>query len=242
MFHPDVVSFRQWYSSALGKRVRLELGSALRRLWPQCHGDLVVGLGFTLPYLRMFQGESTELIALMLREQGAIYWPAEAENRAMLVEDNALPLGDNMAQRIIVAHTLEHSHHIIKVLREAWRVLAPGGRALLIVPNRRGIWSQASSTPFGCGQPYTAMQLRHRASAVGFTFVETTTALYFPPLGGKWVLALAPLLEFLGRLFIPGAGGVVIVEVEKQIYASIPEPVHAMKPVLFPAKVVPQAR
>lgn len=242
MFHPDVMSLRQWYSSPLGKRVRMELGEAIRRFWPHCRGDMVAGLGFTLPYLRLFHEDSAGLVSLMLREQGAIYWPAEGENRSLLVQDNALPIGDNMLQRVIVTHALEHSPHTINVLRELWRVLAPGGRALIIVPNRRGLWSQAASTPFGCGQPYTAMQLRHRAQAVGFTFVDAQTALYFPPLEWKWLVAVAPVLEFLGRLFLPGTGGVVLVEVEKQIYASIPEPVSAPKASLFPVPIASQMR
>jgi SAM-dependent methyltransferase len=242
MFHPNVVSFKQWYSSPLGRRVRMELGATVRRFWPQCRGDIVAGLGFTLPYLRLFQQDCTGLVSLMLRDQGAIYWPAEGENRSLLVQDNALPIGDNMLNRVIVCHALEHSHHSINVLKEVWRVLAPGGRALIIVPNRRGLWSQAASTPFGSGQPYTAMQLRHRASAVGFTFVEVMTALYFPPLEWKWAVAIAPMLEFLGRLFLPGAGGVVMLEVEKQIYASIPEPVHAPRAALFPVPVASHVR
>ncbi|MBY0354562.1 MAG: class I SAM-dependent methyltransferase [Rickettsiales bacterium] len=242
MFHPDVVSFRQWYSSPLGSRVRIELGNAMRRFWPDCRGDMLAGLGFTLPYLRIFQQDSSAVLPMMLREQGAIYWPADGDNRSLLVQDSALPLGDNMAQRLIVIHTLEHSHHVINVLKEVWRVLAPGGRVLLIVPNRRGIWSQSASTPFGCGQPYTAMQLRHRAYAVGLTFVDTMNALYFPPLTWKWMLALAPCWELLGRLFLPGAGGVVLLEMEKQIYASIPEPIHAPRHALFPAQAIAQPR
>lgn len=242
MFHPDVVSLKQWYSSPLGQRVRLALGEAVRRFWPHCRGDMVAGLGFALPYLRLFQEESAGLVSLMLRDQGAIYWPADGENRSLLVQDSALPIGDNMLQRVIVCHALEHSHHSVNVLRELWRVLAPGGRALLVLPNRRGLWSHASATPFGCGQPYTAMQLRHKAAAVGFTYVDAITALYIPPLEWKWLLPLAPALEFLGRLLLPGAGGVVLVEVEKQIYASIPEPVHAPKAALFPVPAVGQMR
>jgi SAM-dependent methyltransferase len=34
-------------------------------------------------------------------------------------------------------HSLEHVHHPIEVLREVWRLLAPGGRILVAVPNIR---------------------------------------------------------------------------------------------------------
>ena len=36
-------------------------------------------------------------------------------------------------------------------LREIWRVLAAGGRVILVVPNRAGIWARTEATPFGHG-------------------------------------------------------------------------------------------
>ena len=51
MFHPDAMNFRQFYSSAVGRRVMQDISSAIRRFWPDCKGDTLAGLGFALPYL-----------------------------------------------------------------------------------------------------------------------------------------------------------------------------------------------
>ena len=58
-----------------------------------------------------------------------------------LVAFYASPLGD-VARRLI------------------GRVLAPGGRAMFVVPSRRGVWARVDGNPFGQGQPYSKTQLR----------------------------------------------------------------------------------
>ena len=45
------------------------------------------------------------------------------------------------------------------MFKEIWRVLAGGGRLLVVAPNRRGIWARLDGTPFGSGQPNTMSQL-----------------------------------------------------------------------------------
>src|SRR5947207_8712583 len=53
-----------------------------------------------------------------------------------------LPLGDAAVDRVLLVHALEMSRDAEALLREAWRVLAPGGRLLAVIPNRRGIWAR----------------------------------------------------------------------------------------------------
>ena len=112
----------------------------------------------------MFYDDAREMVSLMPRDQGAIYWPSDGDNICLLADPSALPIADNLLNRVIAVHALEHSQHAASLLREIWRVLVPGGRALLIVPNRHGLWSQAAETPFGCGQPFT----HHAAAAPRF--------------------------------------------------------------------------
>ena len=45
------------------------------------------------------------------------------------------------------------------LLREVWRVLAPSGRMMAIMPNRRGVWTRTDNTPFGHGRPYSRSQI-----------------------------------------------------------------------------------
>ena len=38
---------------------------------------------------------------------------------------------------------------------------AAGGRLLIVVPNRRGVWARSDTTPFGHGRPYSRSQITH---------------------------------------------------------------------------------
>ena len=52
---------------------------------------------------------------------------------------------------------------------EIRRVLAPGGKAIFLVPNRAGIWARRDATPFGYGRPYSIGQLEKTLSDNKFT-------------------------------------------------------------------------
>ena len=71
----------------------------------------------------------------------------------MLVDDTELPLIDEGADRILLVHMLEWSEKPRELLRELWRVLAPNGRLLLVVPNRRGLWARRRHDAVRLWQP-----------------------------------------------------------------------------------------
>ena len=107
------------------------------------------------------------------------------------------------------------------MLKEIWRVLAGGGRLLIVAPNRRGIWARLDRTPFGSGRPYTMSQLSHLLREELFTPVGDRHRAVRP--AGRataWSCARPR----------PGSGsasagsrrfaGVVLIEATKQIYAK----------------------
>ncbi len=226
MFNMDIVALREFYASPMGRMAAGVLLKAVRRVWPDCAGDELATLGFALPFFSSFGKDCKQIIPMMPGYQGAMAWPSSSANRMMLVNERRLPLPPESLNRMLVLHTLENSRATGKLLEEIWRVLTPGGRALLLVPNRRGIWAQAAATPFGCGQPYTLQQLGKRAGAKRFTLVSYRTCLFTPPLSRRWFMRFSPVLEWLGEMLLPESGGVILMELEKQIYASIPQPVE----------------
>ncbi len=235
MLHPDVVELRRFYSSPLGVCVRRDLGAAILRYWHDADDVTLAGLGFSLPYLRQFLEPARHVVPVMFPHLGAMYWPADISNHAILATENALPFQDHTIGRLLVCHCAEHSHHFTTLMQEIYRVLLPGGRALFVVPNRRGLWSSRHQNPFGSGHPYTVLQMRHRAELAGLTFIRSTGALFYPPSNWRLVTRLSGWIEAIGRVLAPQLGGALLVEVEKQLYASIPDPVK--KPVRAPLPI-----
>jgi SAM-dependent methyltransferase len=103
-------------------------------------------------------------------------------------------------------------------LEEIWRILAPGGRVIIVVPSRSGLWARVDTTPFGHGHPYSRGQLQDLLQETLFLPVFWGEALYVPPFGRASLLRSAPAFERIaGRFSLPGAG-VHVVEATKQLY------------------------
>ncbi|MGE4562043.1 MAG: methyltransferase type 11, partial [Rhodospirillales bacterium] len=122
--------------------------------------------------------------------------------------------------RVLFVHALESAEQVRPMLREVWRVLAGSGRLIIIVPNRRGIWARFERTPFGHGQPYTLRQLSRLLRDNLFTPVQSSTALYIPPVRSRMVLSSATAWERLGHPAFSTFAGVIVSEAVKQIYTG----------------------
>lgn len=223
--YPDIRGLREFYGTRLGKWVRALLAREILNRWPSTREDTIIGIGYATPVLRFLirtAGPEGKVIAAMPRNQGGMYWPSRGDNRTVLVHKHALPLPPNVVHRALLMHALEFAEDPKATLRELCRVLAPGGRAVICVPNRRSTWSSAQGTPYGYGTPYSMAQLRALVEESGLTVMQCETLLHLPPLHWKPLLRLARAFEFMG-IFFPWTGGIVLMEVEKQIYAGARE-------------------
>ena len=213
--HLDVTDLRDFYIRPLGQIVRRFLNHRLRARWRHVSGQTVIGLGFATPYLGSFRGEAMRVGAFMPVEQGALVWPQAALRQTVLVEQDQLPLPDNCVDKLLAIHCLEVSESAGPLLREMWRVLAPQGRLILIVPNRAGMWARLESTPFGHGRPFSRGQLERLLTDAMFTPTEWAHALYVPPIERPVVMRSALAIERVGARISPGFGGVIIVEAKR---------------------------
>ncbi len=231
----DVVDLRDFYGTGLGRMARRTIGRRVRAMWPSVAGESVLGLGYATPYLRPLADDAARVAALMPGPQGVLHWPLEGPGRVALVEEAQLPLPDLSMDRVLLVHAVECGEELRALLREVWRVLAGGGRLLVVAPNRRGIWARLERTPFGQGHPYTVSQLSRLLRDNMFTPMRTGTALFVPPIRSRMLMTSAPAWERLGARWFPAFAGVVLVEASKQIYAaSAARARRAKKPVRVP--------
>lgn len=214
----DVLDLRSFYASPLGAVAQRLIASVIERQWTSCVGLSVLGVGFAIPYLDRLRPDAVRTLAFMPAEQGVVNWPPDGLSASALVDVTALPLPDSCMDRVLVVHALEMADQPVEFLSEVWRVLAPGGRMILVAPNRAGVWARVDKTPFGHGQPYSGSQLRTLLRNALFTPVYWGEALYAPPFQRPYLMRSAPMFEKIGsRLSLPGAG-VHIIEATKQLY------------------------
>ncbi|MBI2718717.1 MAG: methyltransferase domain-containing protein [Rhizobiales bacterium] len=239
----DVVDLREFYRSRLGHTTRRLIANRLRPKTGSLAGSTVMGLGYAVPYLEDLAGEARCSLAFMLARQGVIHWPAEGAVNSALVDECDLPLLESAVDLAIITHGLELTDAPDEMLKEVWRVLAPQGRMLLVVPNRRGLWARFDTSPFGYGQPFSRPQLSQLLRDAQFSVVSWAQALYLPPSGRGLFLSSAGAFETLGSRLMPAVSGVVIVEAVKQVYAiSTGKRVRRLVPRLRPALVQLPAR
>jgi len=224
----DVVDLRDFYRTPLGQVARRMIRQSVRRMWPDLHGMRLLGIGYPAPFLTAISPETERTIALMPASLGVLAWPPEGANLALLADEGELPFADFSMDRVVLVHALETSEQAGTMLKEVWRVLAGGGRLLIIAPNRRGIWARLDRTPFGSGRPYTMSQLSQLLRDELFTPVATGSALFVPPSRSRMVLRSARAWERMGIRWFPTFAGVVLVEATKQIYAK-PVAVRALR-------------
>ncbi len=222
MWH-DVIDLNGFYASRLGLVARRMIRRRVRALWPDVRGQSVLGLGYATPYLRPFRSEAERVIAVMPASQGVMPWPRDEARLVALADEAELPLPDGSIDRALLVHSVECSEELRPMLREVWRVLAGGGRLLVVAPNRRGIWARLERTPFGHGHPFSPPQLSRLLRESMFSPLQSASALYIPPSTSRAMLRFATAWEGLGDRWDLPFAGVVLVEASKQVYAANPE-------------------
>lgn len=229
----DVVDLNAFYRSRLGHTACQVIRRRLRVIWPDVKGLHVLGLGYATPYLRQFRAEAGRVTAIMPAHMGVTRWPRLERNAVCLAAETQLPFPDLSVDRLLVVHAIESSENLRLLMREIWRVLAPEGRLIVVVPNRRGLWARRDLTPFGHGKPFSLRQIETMLNASMFEMTRTQRGLYMPPINHPWAWRSAHAFERIGEGWFEKLGGVLIVEAIKQIYAANPTAAKARRRILL---------
>ncbi|NQY96045.1 MAG: methyltransferase domain-containing protein [Henriciella sp.] len=227
-----------FYKSRLGEAAAQRMGARMLDLWGPCDGQRVLGIGFPAPLLTVWQNDAATCIGAVPEEIGEVRLASEKGQTLCSVPENRLPFPEGLFDRVFLLHALEEADSPRQMLREAWRVLAPEGRIVVAVTNRRSMWSLADNKPFGHGRPWTRQQLVRFLNDSLFQVTASTTAVHMPPLDWRLITGASKSWERAGELILPGLGGVVLVEAVKRLYskpggsaaAPVTQAVKASKP------------
>jgi SAM-dependent methyltransferase len=102
-----------------------------------------------------------------------------------------LPLEDNSFDLVFLLDTVEHCEDDAAVLRECYRVCAPGGHLVITVPAFMWLWSHNDELN-AHQRRYTKQELREKLAPLGFQIERMTYNNFF-------VFPMAALLILLRR-------------------------------------------
>lgn len=218
----DVQRLISYYRSPLGRISRALVREQVIGLAENVAGKRILGLGFATPYLRFTLDKAERVLAFMPARQGASAWPREGPSHTVLCDPLEMPLNDSSIDLTVAIHALEHVADDEELMRELWRITAPNGELILVVPRRRGIWAQRDNTPFGQGNPYSGSQLEKLLRDHSFVPEAWRDGLFLPPVQSSLVLKSTRLFERVGRVFGPAMSGVICVRARKKAFPAIP--------------------
>ena len=206
-----------FYETRRGATAAAALRERLAAFWPDLAGQSILGLGFTSPYLSLWQETAYRCVAAT----PAPLAPALGAHACLVAEDR-LPFPDLCFDRVLLIHGLEEADDSRRLLREVWRTMKDDGRLLVVVPNRLGLWAHVEATPFGHGTPYSARQIAALLAAALFRPERRDVALFVPPVQWRLVLHGWPMWEQIGHAVAANLAGVTLMEAVKDIYAALP--------------------
>jgi SAM-dependent methyltransferase len=216
----DVTALRSFYETPLGRAAIDMVERKLVDAWGDARGLDVLGVGYATRFLEPFLALSRRVVCAMPAGQGVEPWPQGDPNLACLSGELSLPFQNALFDRVALVHGLEESEDPTALLSEVRRVMAPSGRLIAVVANRRGWWSRSEGTPFGYGRPFSRRQLEEAVRDSGLEPTAWSVCLYLPPFTAftRW----AEPFEQAGAKLWPPLGGLILMEAVKQTFAVRP--------------------
>nr|AAP58536.1 putative methyltransferase [uncultured Acidobacteriota bacterium] len=173
-------------------------------VWAAGHGARAFGVDIAEPVVRRARRAFRERLTIADALKGAVGDVRE------------LPFADASFDAIYSMGTIEHFDETERAVREMARVLRPGGRAIIGVPNRHDpflrpllatLLQAVGLYGYGYEKSYSRASLRRLLEPAGFTVAAETAILFMP--GGLRMLDLAchawcrPLSAVTGALVRP---------------------------------------
>ena len=220
---PDPVALESqleaWMSSPLGEAL---LDAERRLLAP------VISRVFGYHVLQLSCAPAIDMLGDCPVSHKIGFAPAWQQGRTTPVADiEMLPLATDSVDAVLLHHVLDFTPDSHRLLREASRVLRPGGRLLIIGFNPISVWGLASVLRWSRPTPWNARFISRRRlsdwlSLLDFHVAQVDYGGYFPPVGHPRLLSRAQQFDdWLGRFDNP-MGAFYLVVASKHRVPLIP--------------------
>ncbi|WP_417580468.1 class I SAM-dependent methyltransferase [Nitrincola sp.] len=161
------------------------------------------------------------------------------DEHTIIAQPHELPLPDSTMDVVILHHTLDFADQPHQVLREASRVLRPGGHMLIVSFNPTSFWGICRRSKRGARVPWVAHGFSHWrlndwVRLLDLTELKSVSAFHRPPLENeRWRKRMGFLEKWVSRF--PTYSGVVLMMLIRKDVAGV----TPLKPAWKTRKLIP---
>jgi len=209
----------EWLQSPLGQAL---LAAERKRLAP------VISRVFGYHVLQLSCAPEIDMLADCPVCHQIRFAPSWYTGRTLPIADiENLPLATDSMDAVLLHHTLDFTPDSHRLLREATRVLRPGGRLIIVGFNPLSVWGLSKSLHWSNATPWNARFISRRRltdwlSLLDFHVESVGYGGYLAPVKHPGILGLAPDFErWFDRLGNP-AGAFYMIVAGKQRIPLIP--------------------
>lgn len=208
-----------WFRTPLGRRVLAAEQRELAAVLPYLFGFHILQIGETAGADLLRDSRIHHRVVLDESGGGAVGLHSAPE---------ALPVGSESVDVVVLPHVLEFRDSPHQVLREAERCLVPEGHVVILGFNPWSQWGARrwfagrEAGPPWCGHFYSTTRVRDWLSLLGFDTVLVQSFFFRPPLQGDGVMERLAWADRLGERWWPGIGGAYIVVAKKRVVTLTP--------------------
>ncbi len=226
-----------WFESPLGAKVLAAQKTAIGPILERMFGYHILQVGGSEEHLLLDQSPISHKIVF-----SANYRPGS--NRPV-ADSEQLPLANDSIDAVVIHHGLDFTQDSHSLLREATRVLRPGGQMLIIGFNPISQWGLTRLFKRKLDVPWSGRFIsKHRLldwlQLLDLHVESDNSGVYFPPLKFVAVLERSHRMESLGNKIRSPFGGVYFVSCKKQVVGVTPI-VPSWKPLRARATLSPIA-
>jgi SAM-dependent methyltransferase len=201
----------QWFETPIGSSLLASERALIEPVLERIFGYHILQLG---------SSNRSMLQDSPIRHQ-IVFTPSPDSNSSMPVADNeSLPLASNSLDAVLVHHALDFTLDSYRLLREATRVLMPGGKLLIIGFNPMSSWRVRKAFSWKTQPPWNARYLScSRVSdwlkLLDFQIEKVSHGGYLLPFDRPSVLGSAERFEQWGRRFSLPVGAIYFIVASK---------------------------
>ena len=151
----------------------------------------------------------------------------DASSRAPVASNEFLPLANESVDAVLIHHALDFTPDSHRLLREATRVVMPGGKLLIVGFNPISSWGLRLIFRWKNRLPWNARfissaRVSDWLKLLDFSIEKVAHAAYFLPIDHSKIVGAAPQMENFGKQFLGPVGAVYFIVACKQVMPLTP--------------------